>query len=412
MISKKRRIFMVNQGDDSQKFGVGKYISEMIDAAKKQGRKCQMVVITIGAQTTYKVQIMEQDNITYFNIPKPFLQKQELIYGLTKQSSHAIFLILMDFFSISETDIFHFNSNIQHFLLLKIKTFTPAKIVYTVHVSMWNVLYKNNEENFLSEWNDSNCFSMPKKNILAEIESCKQADRVVGLSNNTFDDLKKYYNVPKNKLRRIFNGISTTPPSINNKKMKSVLKNVEIEPKDVVFLFAGRLNEQKGISDLVETFEILHRSGYTNLKLIVLGDGSLKHELASKNEGLKHSIFFLGYVPQSEIHYYYKLADVIVIPSLYDQNPYTILEAMAYKVSMIVTDIDAFDALERDSVCLKAPLESETKVDISALKKNMQRLIENPELRDVLAENAHHMLLQNFSSDKMFIDTYNIEACK
>ena len=409
MSQKKSRIFMVNQGDGSQKFGVGKYIAEMIEAATKQREKFQMVVVTIGAEVISKVQLTKKKNITYFNIPKPFLQKHGLIYGLSKQSSHAIFLILRDFFSISETDIFHFNSNMQHFLLLKIKAFTHATIIYTVHVSMWNVLYKNNEEKFLEEWNDTSCFSNHKKNILAEIKSCEKADKVIGLSNNTVDDLRKYYKVPENKLKRIFNGISSDPPKIDEKKLHGIRTNLNLKKTDFVFLFAGRVNVQKGISDLIEAFNSIQYPDHIQVKLVVVGDGSLKKELLARTEENSAFIQFLGYVPQTEIYYYYRLSDVIVIPSLYDQNPYTILEAMAYRVPMIVTNIDAFAKLKNGSVCLKVSLESETKVHILDLRAKMQLLFEKHELRNHLAQNAHQMLLDNFSAAQMFNKTYNLQ---
>lgn len=396
---------MVNQGDDSQRFGVGKYISEMIQEAENRQEFYQMVVVTIGVNSISKVRKVAEKNITYFDIPQPFLSGEGLLYGLSQQLSLGIFLILTDYFTLSANDTFHFNSNMQHFLLLKIKESTLAKIVYTVHVSMWNVLYANNEEHFLSEWNDPECFSVSKKNILAEIKSCNQADLVVGLSNNTVDDLREYYKVPENKLRRVYNGISTVPPKINTKRLDRIRGKLKIDEKDFVFLFAGRVNEQKGITDLVAAFNSLIKSGAKNIKLLVLGDGSLKEKLKSQTES-SSEIQFLGYVSQKEVHYYYSLSNTVVIPSLYDQNPYTVLEAMAYKVPMIVTDIDAFIKLKDKNECLKVSLESETKVNISALEKTMQQLIESSDLRHLLIKNAHELLTRKFSSSKMFQDTY------
>lgn len=396
---------MVNQGDDSQRFGVGKYISEMIQEAENRQEKYEMVIVTIGVNGISEVRRKEENNITYFDIPKPFLLKQVLLYRLSKQLSLGIFTILTDHFIITINDIFHFNSNMQHFLLHKIKENTAARIVYTVHVSLWNVLYHNNEEHFLSEWNDPECFSDQKKNILAEIENCKQADRVVGLSSNTVDDLRKYYKVPKSKLKRVFNGISSIPPKMDFQKLNEIRKNLKINDNDIVFLFAGRVNQQKGIADLVEAFNCLIKDGDNNLKLLVVGDGSLKEKLKSQTES-GSEIQFLGYVPQKEVHYYYTLSNAVVIPSLYDQNPYTVLEAMAYKVPMIVTDIDAFIRLKDKNDCLKVSLESEIKVNILALEKTMQQLIKSSELRNFLIKNAHDLLTRKFSSSKMFQDTY------
>lgn len=109
------------------------------------------------------------------------------------------------------------------------------------------------------------------------------------------------------------------------------------ETSPIVF-FAGRLEERKGIYHLVTAIpEILKHCPQARFVFVgadtntAPGEGSVLKEL----QGMLHasnslaSANFVGKVPLSEMANYYRSADICVVPSLYDNAPYTVLEAMA-----------------------------------------------------------------------------------
>lgn len=109
-------------------------------------------------------------------------------------------------------------------------------------------------------------------------------------------------------------------------------------PGKVTVFFAGRLEERKGIHYLIDAVpEIL--AACPNVSFIIVGadsntaDGnsSVLADLKSRLElsGATTAVRFVSHVPLTEMPSYYRAADICVVPSLYENAPYTVLEALA-----------------------------------------------------------------------------------
>ena len=144
------------------------------------------------------------------------------------------------------------------------------------------------------------------------------------------------------KTKTIHNGIDLSAFSIKTKENRSILG---LRNDDFILVFSGRVNREKGIMELVEAMQLLKE--YQNIKLIIIGstffanatkDNEFSTELKAKAEHLKGHIFFSGFIPYSEIPDYLEMADVAVIPSIWDDPfPTTVLEAQAMGLPIITT---------------------------------------------------------------------------
>lgn len=117
--------------------------------------------------------------------------------------------------------------------------------------------------------------------------------------------------------------------NVNELKSKYTIKDC-----DRVFLFVGKLEEKKGVKLLIDAFSSLNQD---DVKLIIVGDGSeRKHIYASKNK----NIIFAGFINQKSIPNYYKLAQVLVIPSIGPNETWGLVinEAMANGLAIIASD--------------------------------------------------------------------------
>lgn len=400
----KKRIFIVNQTDESHNYGVGKYISVITKEAKQRHADYTLIILTIGVNGINNVDQKTINGIIYFNIPKP-ISETNSINTLSAKYSKSIYCLIVDFYNITKTDTFHFNSNMQYFILKEIRENTKAKIIYTIHVSLWKVFYQNNFEKFLSEHNDDNCFSGHKISIDAEIKNCELSDKIICLTKGMLKDLTEIYKIKKSKIALIPNGIENSSQKINSQKTEIIKNNLNLNHEDFTFLYIGRLYQQKGISNLINSIKGLLHDGY-QFKLVVVGDGPLKPDLLIESIENRDAITFTGYIETKNIKYYYELADAIVFPSLNEQSSYVMLEAMANKVPMIVTDIEAFDILENEISCLKVPLNNKNKIDERLLKDTMTYIYNHPKTASFIAKNAYDLYLAKFTSDKMFDATY------
>ena len=115
---------------------------------------------------------------------------------------------------------------------------------------------------------------------------------------------------------------------------------------NLTVFFAGRLEERKGIHYLVEAMPAIVKA-VPNVKFVCVGadtqaapgGGSmlawLKKRLEANNCASK--VTFIPHIPLTEMANYVRSADVCVVPSLYDNAPFTCIEALACGKPVVAT---------------------------------------------------------------------------
>lgn len=84
-----------------------------------------------------------------------------------------------------------------------------------------------------------------------------------------------------------------------------------------IVLFIGRLTDVKNISTLISAFSLLKSSNY---KLVIVGDGELKNALIKQVHvlNISNQVLFAGRSEGKELYAWYNLADLFVLPSIYE----------------------------------------------------------------------------------------------
>lgn len=150
---------------------------------------------------------------------------------------------------------------------------------------------------------------------------------------------------PHNKIQTVYNGIDLTQFSRKDDLTVS-REDLGLALDDFVVVFSGRINKDKGISELIDAMLLLQDTPH--IKLLVLGStffGNAPNEdefvcsLKIKAQNIKENIIFTGFVPYAQMPDYLQLADVAVIPSVWnDPFPTTVLEAQAIGLPVIVSN--------------------------------------------------------------------------
>jgi len=145
------------------------------------------------------------------------------------------------------------------------------------------------------------------------------------------------------KIQTIYNGID-----LNNFSPKDNLsinrKSIGFTEEDFVIVYSGRINNEKGISELIDTMLQLKNP---RIKLMILGSSFFDNDknedifiqsLKNKAKIYKTQIVFTGFIPYNQVPNYLQLADIAVLPSMWDE-PFglTIVEAMAVGLPLITT---------------------------------------------------------------------------
>lgn len=121
-------------------------------------------------------------------------------------------------------------------------------------------------------------------------------------------------------------------------------RKFSIQQNEKVILFVGRLSKEKGVDILLKSIEYLHMKDY---KILIVGSvihnvsfvDSYQKEIIMLSQKHKDKIQFTGYIDYSEMPYVYNLADVSVLPSVWEEPAgLTMIESMSCGTPVITTD--------------------------------------------------------------------------
>jgi glycosyltransferase involved in cell wall biosynthesis len=174
-----------------------------------------------------------------------------------------------------------------------------------------------------------------------EVGMIKRATRVIAVSDFTRQELRKYYNIPENRIRVIHNGVDTRKfqPASDKRKIKAELG---LNPDDIAILSVGRLYARKGLFTLIEAMPPIVKR-FKNAKFVISGKGQ-SDEMAKLNAhaeqlGVKDNIVFTGYYPDKKLPKLYQAADIFAFSTFYEHHPFAVLEALATGLPVVTTTV-------------------------------------------------------------------------
>lgn len=166
----------------------------------------------------------------------------------------------------------------------------------------------------------------------------RYADRIVAVSEGIKKDLIRN-GIKEWRIALIQNAVEQNGNKelfTRNRKAKRQFFN--IQDKEFVVGYIGRLSEEKGVKYLIEAHTLLRKAG-TPVKMLIIGDGTQRRELEelvkiAENGG---NVFFTGF--QNDIENWIPAMDVFVLPSLTEGTPMSLLEAMANGIPVVATGV-------------------------------------------------------------------------
>lgn len=159
-----------------------------------------------------------------------------------------------------------------------------------------------------------------------------------------------------------------------------------------VFLFIGRIVGQKGVNELISAFVDVNNKFPNTVLLLV---GNIEEDLDPLDKETKaklssNSILWLGY--QSDVRVFLELADVFVFPSYREGFPNVVLQACAFNLPCIVTDIGGSnEIIQNGENGIVIPVKN-----VAALLDAMCLMYSNPELRGRFARINRKRIMDNY----------------
>lgn len=177
-----------------------------------------------------------------------------------------------------------------------------------------------------------------------------------------------------------------------------------IEEDEVLVMFSGRAAWEKGLKELVEAFLMLKE--IPNLKLMIVGNSwfgkeekdDYLEEVITLAKECKEQIFFTGFVHPDEMPAMYEMADMVVVPSIWNE-PFgvVVLEAMAMKKPIITTYSGGIPEIVNENCAILLSREDKLQDNLA---RAIRELYEQPQKRNGLAGKAYERLQAHPEFDK------------
>jgi glycosyltransferase involved in cell wall biosynthesis len=219
--------------------------------------------------------------------------------------------------------------------------------------------------------------------------SVKYIDDIVVLSNIAANLVRKIYKRPSTIVR---SGIDSE--LFHNASKEEVRKKYNLE-NDFVLLHVGNLDPLRRQSDSIQALHYLSKD-YKNVKLILDGAGE-RYPLIRLSEklGLRNKVLFFHTTNDVQLAKVYAACDAFIFPSQVTWG-LAVIESMAAAKAVIVSKKCGASEIIQNGVNGIVVNHAKPK-DIA---KQVKILIDNPQLRKKIGENAYEYVQRNLSWEK------------
>lgn len=213
--------------------------------------------------------------------------------------------------------------------------------------------------------------------------SAKKSRKILTISNSSKKDIIHYLKVPPEK-------VISTPLAIDN-SLKYIAQPADIDInaicskyklREPYILYVGGVGKHKNPIVLIKALRILReRVNTKNLMLVITGNDYGSAEEIMKyavSVGLEKEVCLPGYVARNDLPALYAGALAYVSPSLFEGFGFTVLEAMAFRSPVIVSDRASLPEVAGDAALIVDPGRPDHIADA------VSRIVSEPELREEL----------------------------
>ncbi|MGO8807765.1 MAG: glycosyltransferase family 4 protein [Candidatus Bathyarchaeia archaeon] len=225
-----------------------------------------------------------------------------------------------------------------------------------------------------------------------EIETAKNANLIVTISNYSLGKIKEHYGIDASKIRIVPNGVDPDKfkPSTDVAEAKRQF-GLRDEP---CVLFVGSLIPRKGLAFLVAAAGKIVKT-LPKTKFVIVGEGPLKNRLRGKVESanLSGNFKFMGNLTGDRLATAYGCSDIFVLPSTQEGQGIVLLEAEASAKPVVAFNIGGVNEAVRNGETGLLVQRGDT----DELANAVVRLLSDRDLREKIGTEARKFVSENFT---------------
>jgi len=234
-----------------------------------------------------------------------------------------------------------------------------------------------------------------------EKNALKSCAEIVVLSQFTQDKLWEVYQIDHEHVSIVPGGIDLGRFTPANDKQQ-IRRQLSI-PDDKVILFSVRnLVPRMGLEKLIKALKIVVEEA-PDVHLVIGGQGPLKQDLKTlaENLGLDDCVSFAGFIPETLLPDYYRMADLFVLPTRELEGfGLVTLEAMASGVPVLGTPVGGTKEIigKFDPSYLFGNTDSDSMAVL--ITQNYRLIKEYPQKWQDISDNCREFIGSNYSWEK------------
>jgi glycosyltransferase involved in cell wall biosynthesis len=242
-----------------------------------------------------------------------------------------------------------------------------------------------------------------KRHFIVDRVVGRCVDRYIAVSEANARYLVNEKGLPARKVEVIQNGCDLKKFDIGRAPVRGIRESLGFGEDDPILLALGRLEVQKGHRFLLEAHARVLRE-FPNARLICVGEGVLRAKLEemARQLGIHEHVRFVGF--QSNVADWLALADISVLPSLFEGLPLVAIESLAAGRAMVATDVDGTaEVVVNEKTGLTVSPEN-----VPELVNAILRLLRQPDLRRQLAQAGRQWVVEHFSQEQQIRKTQEL----
>jgi alpha-maltose-1-phosphate synthase len=244
-----------------------------------------------------------------------------------------------------------------------------------------------------------------------EKTAIEMADAVIAVSEGTREDILRHFDVPKERVPVIYNGIDLA--EYHHVETTGALEKYGVNPREPYVLFVGRITRQKGIVHLVRAiehmapgFQVVLCAGAPDTPEIA---AEMKAAVAAAQAKRPGVLWLEQMVSNPEKIELYSNAAVFCCPSIYEPFGIINLEAMACETAVVASSVGGMkEVIVHGETGYLVPLEQMTESPFEAvqpeqfakdLAARVNELMANAPLREQMGKAGRRRVEEHFGWD-------------
>jgi glycosyltransferase involved in cell wall biosynthesis len=378
--------------------GVGTHVQELSTGLELAGDRITVLSGTVGQPRRFT----QGKRIVHLVPPNPNQKSGRSIVQSILDYNHTLATYAQEMILDSEDtpDVIHCHNWITYNAAIEIARAAKKPVISTIHYLSYPI----------EPW----WGQVPDPEIVTQEEALfRNGHTFIAVSQSIRSLMRDCYSVSEQGVRVIYNAVDPElfQPSSISIEYRDRLRSAICPANEKIVLFTGRFHPMKGIPALLKS-AVLVLQKEPKVRYLMAGDPDSKafalefRKLVDQNPILKQKLTVLGKLSRPSVAGLYSVANVALLPSVYDPCPFAAIEAMAAGVPLVASDGGGLAELVENGITgLTVPVRGNgtglRSVEPEELAEATLRLLRDPKLAQKMGRAAREKAAATYNPEIM-----------